>query len=89
MKVIVKTYKTKPVTITAVEWNGDIDVFAHLQEWSNGLIYRVTRNVLRIPTLEGVMEVSIGDYVIKGLRGEFYPCKPDVFELKYEEAPVA
>jgi hypothetical protein len=31
------------------------------------------------------MEAIIGDYIIKGLRGEFYPCKPDVFEKKYEE----
>ena len=37
-----------------------------------------------IPTLEGNMNASIGDYIIKGLRGEFYPCKPDVFEKKYE-----
>ena len=85
MKVIVKTYKTKPVNITAVEWNGDKDVFDYLQNWSNGIIYRESRNVLRINTLEGVMEAYIGDFIIKGLRGEFYPCKPDVFEKKYEE----
>ena len=39
---------------------------------------------LVIKTLEGNMIASIGDYIIKGLRGEFYPCKPDVFEKKYE-----
>lgn len=84
MKVVMQTYKTKPVEIQAVEWNGDNDVFLFLQKWSNGIIYRETRNVLRINTLEGVMEGMIGDYIIKGLRGEFYPCKPDVFEQKYE-----
>ena len=39
---------------------------------------------LIIKTLEGEMLASVGDYIIKGLRGEFYPCKPDVFEMKYE-----
>lgn len=40
---------------------------------------------LTINTLEGKMEVSIGDYIIKGVNGEFYPCKPDIFEKTYEE----
>ena len=40
---------------------------------------------LVIATLEGDMMASVGDFVIKGLRGEFYPCKPDVFHKKYEE----
>ena len=42
--------------------------------------------VLKIETLEGVMDASIGDYIIKGVRGEFYPCKPDIFKATYEEA---
>jgi hypothetical protein len=40
--------------------------------------------VILIPTLEGEMTASIGDYIIKGIRGEFYPCKPDIFEKSYE-----
>lgn len=40
---------------------------------------------LVIPTLEGVMTVSLGDWIIKGVMGEFYPCKPDIFEKTYEE----
>ena len=40
---------------------------------------------LLIPTLEGDMKCSKWDYVIKGVKGEFYPCKPDIFELTYEE----
>lgn len=39
---------------------------------------------LTIPTLEGEMVASIGDFIIKGVRGEFYPCKPDVFQQSYE-----
>lgn len=38
-----------------------------------------------IRTLEGLMHVSVGDYVIKGVQGEFYPCKPDIFAATYEE----
>lgn len=40
---------------------------------------------LKIKTLEGVMTADIGDYIIKGVNGEFYPCKPDIFEKTYEE----
>ena len=39
-----------------------------------------------IPTLEGVMRASVGDWIIKGVNGEFYPCKPDIFEKTYEPA---
>lgn len=39
---------------------------------------------LDIPTLEGVMHASFGDYIIKGLEGEFYPCKPDIFKQSYD-----
>lgn len=39
-----------------------------------------------IETLEGVMKANLGDYIIKGIKGEFYPCKPDIFEQSYEQA---
>jgi hypothetical protein len=39
---------------------------------------------LRIPTYEGYVFASVGDYIIKGVEGEFYPCKPDIFEKTYE-----
>lgn len=38
-------------------------------------------------TLEGTMRVSLGDWIIRGVQGEFYPCKPDIFEATYEPAP--
>lgn len=41
---------------------------------------------LLIATLEGVMQAKPGDYIIRGVQGEFYPCKPDIFEATYEEA---
>ena len=40
--------------------------------------------IMRIQTLEGVMTARLGDFIIKGLKGEFYPCKPDIFNMKYE-----
>ncbi len=42
------------------------------------------RSVLEIETLEGVMQASVGDWIIRGVQGEFYPCKPDIFEQTYE-----
>ena len=42
------------------------------------------RTYIEIPTLEGIMQANINDYIIKGVNGEFYPCKPDIFEKTYE-----
>ena len=44
-----------------------------------------TKNYPNIKTLEGVMRIDVGDYIIKGVKGEFYPCKPDIFEMTYEK----
>ena len=46
------------------------------------------RDKLNINTLEGIHEVSWGDYIIKGVQGEFYPCKPDIFRETYEEVII-
>lgn len=43
------------------------------------------RTYIEIPTLEGVMEANVGDWIIKGIKGEFYPCKPDIFSATYEQ----
>jgi hypothetical protein len=55
-----------------------------IADWCNGV--EGPDCSVHIKTLEGVMVVSTGDYVIKGVQGEFYPCKPDIFEMTYEEA---
>ena len=44
----------------------------------------VKRDGMRIPTLEGEMIASVGDYIIRGVKGEFYPCKPDIFHMTYD-----
>lgn len=49
------------------------------------VLFKPNSEKLIIPTLEGDHETSVGDYIIKGIKGEFYPCKPDIFEATYEK----
>ena len=73
-------FRKKPVVIEAIQWNGDIEPmldFYKGMECRDGELY--------IRTLEGEMHVSLGDFIIKGVQGEFYPCKPDIFERTYEK----
>jgi hypothetical protein len=77
----------KPVVIEAFRWTGDQDQTEDplwiIEEIKAGNIL-FESGVMKILTLEGVMTVNRGDYVIKGIKGEIYPCKPDIFELTYE-----
>lgn len=75
-------YKTKPCEIEAIQWTGKNII--ELLDWGKGKILWDDADDLFIDTLEGRMKANINDYIIKGLRGEFYPCKPDVFKKKYE-----
>lgn len=84
-------YRKKPVVIEAIRFFDDEDTLSTLSEFVNNQDLRISYNDpdnprLKIETLEGVMEASIGDYVIKGIKGEFYPCKPDIFEATYDTA---
>ena len=78
----------KPVVIDAVQWNGDNlgEVFdgLGLQEANLKSVYESANGgLLYIRTLEGKMHADRGDWIIKGVKGELYPCKPDIFELTY------
>lgn len=83
-------YRKKPVNIEAIQFDGlnPTEIKDFVGENCEVEIYdnKVTPPVARIVihTLEGDMEVSKGDYVIKGVKGEFYPCKPDIFQQTYE-----
>ena len=81
-----KKFVKKPVVIEAIQYNGinitEVEDFVGAKLPSVWLSIEDTQLV--IPTLEGDMKVSKGDYVIKGIKGEFYPCKPDVFEKTYD-----
>ena len=76
-------YRKKPVVIEATQFDGTIESVESL------MIPEVSQDLgsktLQIPTLEGVMTASPGDFIIKGVNGEFYPCKPDIFEKTYEK----
>ena len=76
-------YKTKPCEIEAIQWTGENLI--ELLDWGQGKILWNDADDLFIDTLEGRMKANINDYIIKGLRGEFYPCKPDIFKKKYEK----
>lgn len=77
-------YRKKPVVIEAIQWNGDN--FGEVAMFCKKIKIAYTHNeTIVIETLEGDMLASKGDYIIKGVKGEFYPCKPDIFEETYEK----
>lgn len=87
-------YKKKPVVINAVKWTGEnleeVLIFTGRHEsykdWSLEYFEKVVKkDGLKIFTLEGSHMASIGDMIIKGIHGEFYPCKPDIFDKTYEK----
>lgn len=75
-------YIKKPVVIDAIQFNGQN--FAECEKFIGKENYDNSLNYPNIKTLEGIMRVNVLDYVIKGVKGEFYPCKPDIFEITYE-----
>lgn len=75
-------YRKKPVVIDAIRFNGTNE--NEVADFVGENLHITPDGFLFIHTLEGSMAVSYGDYVIKGVRGEFYPCKPDIFEQTYE-----
>lgn len=79
-------YRKKPVVIEAVQWTGDnIEKVESLTKGNTRDIeFDLTEKVVRIQTLEGLMTANLNDYIIRGVKGEFYPCKPDIFEQTYE-----
>ena len=82
-------YRKKPVVIEAIQFNGKNA--EEIEQWSNNNVKRglvsedtLTKVYLEIETLEGTMTAQPNDYIIKGVSGEFYPCKPDIFEKTYD-----
>lgn len=77
-------FTKKPVTIEAVQYNGTLQSLDAL--FIPEVHQDLGSNACQIPTLEGVMTAQPGDWIIKGVKGEFYPCKPDIFEATYSPA---
>ena len=85
-------FRKKPVVVEALQFNGNNGW--ELEGWSSGKVYgspvleptkaNPTGSYLQIATLEGTMTAIVGDWIIRGVKGEFYPCKPDKFEQTYE-----
>lgn len=76
-------FRKKPVEIEAVEWTGE-----NIREMGSFMDHRNFsydhRYGLRIHTLEGTHDATVSDMIIKGVKGEFYPCKADIFALTYD-----
>jgi len=79
-------FRKKPVAVEAVRWTGDNtdEVFDFVGSESGCAIYPL-RGIVVIPTLEGSATASAGDWIIKGVEGEFYPCNPRIFRKTYEK----
>ncbi len=75
-------YRKRPVVIEAIQWDGNKAMLGEVVAFMG--YYEYAKGDLIINTLEGRMIASPGDYIIKGVNGEFYPCKPDIFEKTYE-----
>lgn len=76
----------KPVAIEALEWTGTVSRFLELQKWTadSARTFVFDDENILIHTLEGTMKADVGDFIIKGVSGEFYPCKPSVFWKSYD-----
>jgi len=85
-----RAYRKKPVVIQAVQWLGrnyeEMDEFLGGQFGYQERFDGSDKADVVIATMEGTMRGEPGDWIIKGVKGEFYPCKPDIFEATYEPA---
>lgn len=79
-------FRKKPVEIEAQRFT--VNCQEALASWCGGQLWGETlkahQKVILIPTLEGQMTANVGDWIIKGVKGEFYPCKAEIFDMTYE-----
>ncbi len=82
-----KKYRKKPVVVEAIQFKDTKESFNEIRKWVGESFYYDYQEYPRvfIKTLEGDMGVTKSDWIIKGVKGEFYPCKSDIFEATYEE----
>ena len=83
-------YRKKPIIIEAFQWNGCVKPgkCVEIPEWAIRALdnhkIRIYPEFVIVNTLEGTMKALVGDWIIKGIQGELYPCKPDIFKQTYE-----
>lgn len=87
---MIRTYKKKRIVVDAIEYDGTPESAKEIVEWTRNSdtpahldIYPILGGRLSVVTLEGAMWVSKGDYVVRGILGEHYPIKPDIFKMTY------
>ena len=90
---MIKKYRKKPVLIEAIKYTGNND--REIYSWSAGKVYcspvlertkdNPTGSYLQIETLAGLVTAIVGDFILKGVSNEFYPCKSDIFSKTYKE----
>lgn len=82
--ITVRVYRKKPVAVNVVQLCAENSI-QQVAQWCGGKHFSSDGEMwIEIPTLEGVMRANYLDYIIQGVNGEFYPCKPDIFEKTYE-----
>jgi len=79
---MIQKFRKRPVVVEAIQYDGFH--IGKLNDFCGSSIFVPVGGSPFIRTLEGDLTISKGDWVIKGVKGEFYPCKPDVFEATYE-----
>lgn len=81
-------FRKKPVVVEAIQWTGTnrVEVARFIHGDNLDLLYNLLLpgHLIMIQTLEGAMSAPPGDWIIRGVAGEFYPCKPDIFTATYE-----
>ena len=86
-------FRKKPVEINAIQFDGSAGSATEIIEWVLGsgwwsARYHSEDRTMKIDTLEGTMTASAGDWIIQGVSGEHYPCKPDIFQATYDRVEV-
>lgn len=78
-------FRKKPIVIEAIQWTGENweDIIPFVDSEKISMVS--DGDILKIKTLEGTMDAIQGDWIIKGIKGEYYPCKPDIFLATYEK----
>lgn len=81
-----REYRKKPVVIVAEQYHSGIPMSNEFRSLFSEDVFFDDVGVLCIRTREGTMTANSGDWIIRGIKGEFYPCKPDIFDATYEPA---
>ncbi len=84
-------FRKKPVVVEAIQWDGELSTYGRIQlmesaDLDEQVAFCPDDDTLMISTIEGDMTAQLGDWIIRGVNGELYPCKPDIFAKTYEAA---